>query len=105
MVSLRFQTVSETAMIKATRMLADLLRSHAGLQADVQTLGALLQRLEDFQVPPEHWGVVLKEARETPEYQSISQQYDSGIVQLEQAADFHEVLQVLETMPETRVKH
>lgn len=96
---------TEKAKITFTRMLADLLRDYAKLQADCRTFVAILGNSEKFEAVPTGWADSLSQMRETPEYQSISQQYDEVILRFEETADVHEVLQVLENMPKARDVH
>ena len=97
--------MNEEAKIKFSRMLADLLRDYARLQADNQTLAAILQNHATLDVSPIGWPDALEKMRKQPEYRSIAQQYDSLLVQLEQVTDFHEALHLLATLPTARVQH
>ncbi len=88
------------------RKLLELLRDYCRLAAEVRSLGSIL-RYVDTQgcLPPEGWVTSLEAMRLTPEYRSISEQYEPLFLRAEQSLDVTEVEHLLATMPLARTKH
>jgi hypothetical protein len=88
------------------RKLLELLRDYSRLQAEVQSLAAILKYVEDQGcLPSDGWLASLKAMRETPQYRSIAEQHEPLFLRAEQSLDVNEVEHLLETMPLTRTVH
>jgi hypothetical protein len=87
---------------KFNRTLVAMMREHLRLQADVRSLASILIYAEtENHLPTEGWLATLKGLRQTPEYRSISEQYEPLFLSAEQAADLAECQQLLATMPKS----
>jgi hypothetical protein len=88
---------------KLGRTLVALMREHLRLQADLRSLAAILAYAEtENHLPSEGWLATLKVMRQTPEYRTISEQYEPLFLSAEQAADLAECQQLLATMPKSQ---
>jgi hypothetical protein len=85
------------------RETAKLLREHFRLQAEARSLAAILEGAEQVRQPPWNWREALKQLRVTDSYRNISEQYAQRLAHIEEAADENELLQVIDTMPPTRL--
>jgi hypothetical protein len=86
---------------KIIREFIKLIREHFRLQAEVQTLAAILETAVHVHEPPNGWLEALKLARETEAYRNISEQYASLVVQLEKSADANDLDRLMDTIPPT----
>jgi hypothetical protein len=84
------------------RKLATLIREYTTQLADVHTLRAMLTVAEQGLASVDQWEDALEQARQTPEYRNISEQYEPLLLRLEHMADIREVENLLATMPQAR---
>jgi hypothetical protein len=84
------------------RKIAALIREYTTQLADVHTLRGMLTIAEQGLASVDQWESTLEQARQTPAYRSISEQYEPLLLRLEHLADIHEVEHLLATMPEAR---
>jgi hypothetical protein len=88
------------------RNLIALIREYSRLEAEAKSLASILRYVEaEGHLPTEGWLASLEEMRKTPEYRSISEQYEPLLLRAEQAADLAEVESLLEKMPAARTLH
>jgi len=86
-----------------TRELVRLLREFMRLQAEVRTLASILEAAVRINQPPVGWLDLLKEARKSQEYRSISEQYEAEFSRIEQNADETALYELSRTMPSTKI--
>jgi hypothetical protein len=85
---------------KITKECTKLLRAHFQLQAEVKTLASIIQIFVQVnEPPPANWLDLLRAARETPAYRSISEQFAPQLAQLEAVADWSELNRLLGAIP------
>jgi len=84
-----------------TREFVKLIREQFRLQADVRLLAAILQTCAALNQPPLDWQEKLRLGRLTPEYRSVSQQYEPQLVELERSLDATELDRLLDSIPPT----
>jgi hypothetical protein len=82
-----------------TRKFIAFLREHMQLRAEVTALNGILEIAVQERQIPDGWQELLRRARQTPQYQNISEQYEPLFARFEQAADVIEVEQLLDTIP------
>lgn len=81
------------------RKLAEVMREHARLEADIRALASILTIAEEQEQVPHEWLTALKALRLESEYQKISGQYDSLISEVERASEAMDIENLLLTMP------
>jgi hypothetical protein len=86
---------------KQTHTLIKLVREHFKLQADVQTLAAMLETSVNLGRPPVGWLKALKLARQEPNYRNISEQFETQLVELERSLDESELARLVDSIPQT----
>ena len=90
--------------VEQSRKLIELLRAYMVLQAENRSLAAILEYVEtQGHLPAGGWAASLEAMRDLPEYQNISEQYESLFRRVEQATDVTEAEHLLETIPITRI--
>ena len=85
------------------RVLARLIRENLRLQVALQTTETILDTLEHSDLAPHNWKETRQRMLDMPGTNRGAEELEPLILRLEQAADFHEVSEVLERMPSARV--
>lgn len=93
----------QRAKIEFTRKLAELIKSLSTLEAELTSIGSVLKDAEESGRPPADWLERLNAIRGTEEYQKVREQYEPVIAKLEKTVDEYEMLQLLRSMPVTRL--
>jgi hypothetical protein len=79
--------------------MAAMARENLRLRADIATLASILAMCEALHQPPERWKEQWSQARETPAYRKIAEQYEPQLTKLETLADENEVREILRDFP------
>jgi hypothetical protein len=75
--------------------LIGLIRDYCRLEAEVQALASILKYVESQgHLPEGGWLATLEEMRTTPEYRSVSEQYEPLLRRAERSADLAEAVAV-----------
>jgi hypothetical protein len=85
-----------------TREIIKLVREHFRLQAEVRTLAAILEVAERLDQAPFKWLDALKQARQTPGYRTISEQFEPQLAEVERSLEDTELGLMLEKIPPTQ---
>ncbi len=84
------------------RKLANLMRNYLKLQADVQSLTAMLDRAEADNAPPYGWREALELLRVSARYKLIADACATELAEMDQCNDQLEIERLLASMPPTQ---